>query len=73
MYAKGLVNLFQHELRQLLAGDFQGQFPQELVRQADYSVDGVRTMIREVARRGDVDLVVALGFLASRETCLLAP
>jgi outer membrane protein TolC len=73
MYAKGLVDLFKHELTQLLAGDFQVQFPKEALLQADYSADGVRAMIREVARRGDVDLLVALGFLASREACLSAP
>jgi outer membrane protein TolC len=73
MYSKGLVNLFQHELWQLLVGDFQVQFPEDLRLEADYTADGVRAELQQVTRRGDVDLVVALGFLASREACLMAP
>lgn len=73
MFSKGLVALFQRELEQLLTGDFRVQFPENLILRADYTTDGVRDVLARAAQRDDADLVVALGFLASREACLQAP
>ncbi len=73
MDAKGLVGIFQQELRQLLSSDFSVRFPDALILQADYTSKGVRDVLNQVARRREVDLVIALGPLASREACLLAP
>lgn len=71
--ARGFVDLFQRELRQLLRGEFKVGFPEDLTLQGDYTAQGVRAVLKRVSGRGDVDLVITLGPLGSREACLLAP
>jgi outer membrane protein TolC len=66
---KGFVELFETELRQLLQGDFRVVFPKDLVRQADFTADGVRRVLDETIRNTNTDLVIALGPLSSREAC----
>lgn len=62
-----ISSVFIDEITALTEGEFEVTFPPELQRTADWTVDGVRSALDEVMAAPDVDLVLAMGVLASHE------
>jgi len=54
-----------HEIEEVLAGDFEVEFPPEARAQGEWTVESVDRALDAVLARRDVDLVLAVGLLAS--------
>jgi len=65
-----LVARFTQEIKVLAQGDFIPRFPKPLVLSGGDSTEGVRTALRKLMGAHDVDLVLALGPIASRQAYL---
>lgn len=61
--------LFEKEIRDLLEGEFDVQFPEKYRLVADWSAAGVKAALDRLLAAPDVDLVLALGVLASHHAC----
>ena len=62
-----LRDLIQKEIRELTSGEFDIRFPDDLQLEGGWSVQGVKQAIDRVLAQPRVDLVIALGILASQE------
>lgn len=61
--------LFQNEILNLTLGEFDVRFPEEKRLEADWTVDGVTHAINQLLSDPDVDLILALGVIASDNVC----
>jgi len=62
-----LRDLIQKEIVELTRGEFDVRFPDDLQLEGGWSVQGVKQAIDRVLTQPRVDLVIALGILASQE------
>lgn len=68
-----IVELFQSEIRALLAGEFQAEFPPEHQIVANWSLEGVIDGLNRLLRAPDVDIVLGMGVIASNEISRWGP
>ena len=61
--------LFQKEILELTRGEFDVRFPPEKDIEADWTVEGVRTALDRLLADREVDVVLALGIMASDDVC----
>ncbi len=61
------VDIFLNELRDLLADDYTVQVPDALRLKGDWSVGSVRAGLDQLLANPQVDLIMALGIVASQE------
>jgi outer membrane protein TolC len=59
--------LFEQEITELLAGDFDVRFPAAARVDGEWTIDGVRGAVDQLLADPDVDLVLAVGVLASAD------
>jgi outer membrane protein TolC len=72
-HAGDMLNLFQQEILQLTEGEFDVQFPEDKILDADWTVEGVRGALDRLFADPEVRIVLALGVLASHEVCSRDP
>ncbi len=61
--------LFQNEIHELLAGEYDVRFPQNRTLAADWTADSVKSLLDYLVGQDDVDLVIAMGVIASDIAC----
>ena len=61
-----LLELFSREILELLSGDFDASLPAGKFREADWTLAGVNAALDRLLADDEVDLVLALGLLASQ-------
>ncbi len=66
---EGVQELFESEIRELTAGEFDVQFPPEKNLVADWTVAGVDAALDQLLSDPEVDLVLAMGVIASNNVC----
>lgn len=59
--------IFKQEIRELLRGEYNVQFPEAMQRQGDWTVPSVRKALDRLLANPRVDVILALGALASHE------
>ncbi len=65
-----ILDLFKNEIKSLFAGEYEIVFPRDKLQIADWTVDGIRNAVSGIIADPDVDIVLAMGILASNEICL---
>ncbi len=63
-----IVELFQREIRDLLRGEYNVQFPEDKRLVADWTVESVREALDTLYADNSVDVVIAMGILASNDS-----
>ena len=71
--AEEVRTLFERELTDLLGGEFDVQFPASARIEADWTLAGIRAAIDRLIEDPEVDLVIALGVIASSEVARRGP
>ena len=61
--------LFQQEILELTRGEFDVRFPPEKDIEAGWTVAGVRTALDQLLADREVDMILALGIIASDDVC----
>jgi outer membrane protein TolC/ABC-type uncharacterized transport system substrate-binding protein len=64
-----MLGEMQKEIRALLEGEFEAIFPQKAQKVSDWSVKGISAALDQVLADPEVDLVLAVGCLASDIAC----
>ncbi len=67
--SKTITNSFKQEITELIGNEFNVQFPQEKTLHGDRTIEGVETAFKKLLTDNDVDIVLALGILASNYIC----
>lgn len=62
-----LIQVFRHELVKLMGEEFDLEVPVEAVVPSDYTPEGVRASLEALYADPNIDLVIALGLIASQE------
>ena len=62
-----ITNIFKQEIENIAEEEFTVSFPEEMTRQADNTVAGVNREIDFLLASGEVDLILALGPIATSE------
>lgn len=65
--------LFQGEILALTEGEFDVEFPADKMIEADWTVTRVRDGLDQLLNDGEVDLVIAVGLVASQQLALWGP
>ena len=65
-----ILESLEEEIGTILEGEFEVQFPSDKRMEADWTADGVRSVIDRLPSDSDVDLVIASGVLCSHEAAL---
>ncbi len=63
------VDIFKRELQTLAEGEFDIHFPEERTLDGNWSTDGINAALDTLLKAPDVDLIMALGFVATNEAC----
>jgi hypothetical protein len=63
------LNVFRTEICELLGGEFEALFPDDKLIVADWTVDGAQAAVDQLLGDPQVDVVLALGVLASNYVC----
>ena len=63
-----LVNLFKQEILKMAEGEFLVEFPEEMVLEADSTLNGVNRHIDALLNNPETDLVITLGTIGSTES-----
>jgi outer membrane protein len=70
---QAILAQFQNEILALTQREFDVQFPESKQITADFTMTGVRSGLDQLLGDGDVDLVLALGPIASHDVSLRGP
>ena len=62
-----LIETFRHELVELMGEEFGLEVPAEAIVPSDYTAEGVRASLDAMYANPKIDLVIALGLIASQE------
>ncbi|BCS97211.1 cation efflux system protein [Desulfoluna limicola] len=62
------VDVFKQELLTLAEGEFDVRFPEARTLHGNWSIDGVNGALDALLNAPDVDMIMALGFVATSET-----
>ncbi len=65
------IELFKTEITQLLQSDFDVRFPAQSIRIADWQADTIRSYLNALLADPSVDMVLAMGIIASHYACHL--
>ncbi|UCH83505.1 MAG: TolC family protein, partial [Candidatus Latescibacterota bacterium] len=65
--------MFEREILEILEGDFIAEFPPDKRIVADWTIDGIRGALDRLLTDSEVDLVIALGVVASHESATRGP
>jgi outer membrane protein TolC len=68
-----VVAMFQREISELTAGEFDIRFPQAALIVADWTLAGVRRGVDRLLEDETIDVVIALGVLCSNDVALRGP
>ncbi len=68
-----LMNIFGSEIRDLIRGEFDLQFPEDKRIESDFTLAGVSRAVDALLADPDVDFVLTLGPVASAHVCRLGP
>lgn len=61
---------FEEEIKDLLSGEFDVRFPKDKQIVSNWTAEGVREAVSRLLADPQVDMVIALGLLASHDACL---
>lgn len=62
-----LIETFRQELIELLGEEFDLEVPEDAIVPSDYTIEGVRASLEALYADPKIDLVIALGLIASQE------
>ena len=65
----GIVGVFKSEIETLAEGEFNVVFPEDRVIDGGWSIPGVTAALDTLLAAPDVDLVIAMGVVATHEVC----
>ena len=65
-----LIDTFRRELIELMGEEFGIEVPAEAIMPSDYTVEGVRASLDAMYADPKIDLVIALGLIASQEAAM---
>ena len=65
-----LIETFRQELLELLGEEFDLEVPADAIMPSDYTVEGVRASLDAMYADPKIDLVIALGLIASQEAAM---
>ncbi len=68
-----LMNIFSSEIRDLIRGEFDLQFPDDKRIESNFTLAGVSRAVDALLADPDVDFVLTLGPVASAHVCRLGP
>lgn len=68
----GILSLFREEIEKLTVGEFEVVYPEELQIVGDWTAERSRADLETLMRRSDVDVILAMGVLATQEAAALA-
>jgi outer membrane protein TolC len=63
------INVFKKEILELTSEEFDVKFPTDLTLDGNWKVTGINQAIDSLLSNKNVDIVIALGYLASNEVC----
>jgi hypothetical protein len=63
------VDVFKRELQTLAEGEFDIRFPEERTLNGNWNIDGVKAALDTLLKASDVDMILAIGFVATNEAC----
>ena len=67
-----IKNIFQKEILELIQGEYDIQFPGELVEEADWTVEGIIKSLDSLYNNSNLDILVTVGFFSSHmDSCTL--
>jgi len=61
------LTFFRNEILELTRGEFDVQFPEDKIKKADWTAKGVKSVIDKLLVDPDVDLIIAMGLIASHD------
>lgn len=63
----GVVDLFKHEIAQMVEGEFEVSFPDAMIIEADSTREGVNDKIDSLLDNPECNLIITLGLIGSTE------
>ncbi len=67
---ESVLDTFKKEIRDLMEGEYTVRFPSDKILVGNWTPPPVRTSLKQLLDDPQVDLVLALGLMASHEACL---